>query len=127
MLCGVFRDDFAASFFDCERVFFVQLGRAPFIWVQICREAGLWVWFLRADVVFGWVLLVFVEGQMCLVVFSFSSSGSYVVSGWISSIGSGDGVVAMVQPIQAPMPRIATNAMKTGMATSQSLMASRAG
>ena len=59
--------------------------------------------------------------------FSFSSSGSYVVSGWISSIGFGGGVVAMVHPIQAPMPRTATKAMNTGIATSQSLMASRAG
>lgn len=52
---------------------------------------------------------------------------SSVCSGCISSIGFGGGVVAMVHPIQAPMPRIAMNAMSTGMATSQSRMASRAG
>jgi len=73
---------------------------------------------------FGWFLLSI---DCVWLVFSFSSSGSYVVSGWISSIGSGGGVVAMVHPIQAPMPRTATKAMDTGMATSQSLMASRAG
>jgi len=48
-------------------------------------------------------------------------------SGCISSTGFGGGVVAKVHPIQAPMPRIATNAMSTGIAMSQSLMASRAG
>jgi hypothetical protein len=42
-----------------EFYFFVQLGRPPFIWVQICREVGLWVW------------LVFVEHRLCLVVFLF--------------------------------------------------------
>lgn len=35
--------------------------------------------------------------------------------------------MAIVQPIHAPIPRMAVNAMSTGMATSQSLMASRAG
>jgi len=45
----------------------------------------------------------------------------------MSSIGVGGGVVAMVQPIQAPIPRMAMNAMNTGIATSQSRMASRAG
>lgn len=48
-------------------------------------------------------------------------------SGCISSIGSGGGVVAMVHPIQAPTPRTTMNAMSTGMATSQSLTASKAG
>jgi len=48
-------------------------------------------------------------------------------SGWISSIGFGGGVVAMVHPIQAPIPRMAMNAMSTGVATSQSLIDSRAG
>ena len=48
-------------------------------------------------------------------------------SGWISSIGLGGGVVAMVHPIQAPIARIAMKAMSTGIATSQSLMAARAG
>jgi len=38
-----------------EFYFFVQLGRPPFIWVQICREAGLWVWLLF-------------EHRLCLVV-----------------------------------------------------------
>ena len=37
------------------------------------------------------------------------------------------GVVAMVQPIQAPMASIATNAMSTGVAMSQILIDSRAG
>jgi len=43
------------------------------------------------------------------------------------SIGPGGGVEAMVQPIQAPIAKMATNAMNTGIATSQSRMASRAG
>ena len=59
--------------------------------------------------------------------FFYSSFSSSVSSRWISSIGIGGGVVAMVQPIQAPMPRTAINAMNTGIVTSQSLMASRAG
>ena len=46
---------------------------------------------------------------------------------WISSIGLGGGVVAMVQPIQAPIARTATNAMSTGVAMSQILIDSRAG
>ena len=46
---------------------------------------------------------------------------------WISSIGFGGGVVAMVHPIQAPIARTATNAMSTGVAMSQSLIDSRAG
>jgi len=50
-----------------------------------------------------------------------------VCSGFVSSMGFGVGVVAMVQPIQAPMPRTAMNAMSTGMATSQIRMACRAG
>jgi len=37
---------------------------------------------------------------------------------WISSIGLGGGVVAMVHPIQAPIARTATNAMSTGVAMS---------
>jgi len=52
---------------------------------------------------------------------------STVSSVCISSIGFGGGVVAMVHPIHAPIPRMAMNAMNTGIATSQSLMASRAG
>ncbi len=39
----------------------------------------------------------------------------------ISSIGLGGGVVAIVQPIHAPMPMMATKAMNTGIATSQKL------
>ena len=46
---------------------------------------------------------------------------------WISSIGLGGGVVARVQPIQAPMASIATNAMSTGVAMSQILIDSKAG
>jgi hypothetical protein len=45
----------------------------------------------------------------------------------ISSIGIGAGVVAIVHPIHAPIPRMAMKAMKTGIATSQIRMASRAG
>ncbi len=52
---------------------------------------------------------------------------SPVCSDCISPIGFGGGVVAMVQPIQAPMPRTTMNAMSTGIATSQSRMASRVG
>lgn len=48
-------------------------------------------------------------------------------SGWISSIGFGGGVVAMVHPIQAPIASMAMKAMSTGVATSQSRIASRAG
>ena len=42
-------------------------------------------------------------------------------------MGFGGGVVAMVQPIQAPIARMAMKAMNTGIATSHSRMASRAG
>jgi len=52
---------------------------------------------------------------------------SFVSWVWISSIGFGGGVVAMVQPIQAPMPRTAMKAMNTGMATSHSLIVSSVG
>jgi len=54
-------------------------------------------------------------------------ASSSVCSDRISSIGFGGGAVAIVHPIQAPIPRTAMNAMSTGMATSHSLMASRAG
>jgi len=37
----------------------------------------------------------------------------------ISSIGFGGGVVAMVQPIHAPMPITAVKAMNTGIAMTQ--------
>ena len=47
--------------------------------------------------------------------------------GWISSIGFGDGVVAMVHPIQAPIPSMMMRAMITGVAMSQSLIVSRVG
>ena len=46
-------------------------------------------------------------------------SASVVMAFVISSIGFGGGVVAIVQPIHAPINRIATKAMKTGTATSQ--------
>ena len=46
---------------------------------------------------------------------------------WISSIGFGGGVVAMVHPIQAPIARTATNAMSNGAAMSQILIDSRPG
>ena len=41
------------------------------------------------------------------------------VSVVISSIGFGGGVVAIVQPIQAPMKSMATKATKTGIAIIQ--------
>ena len=44
----------------------------------------------------------------------------------ISSIGLGGGVVAMVQPIHAPMNRIARKAMNTGTATAYNLRVSPA-
>ena len=47
--------------------------------------------------------------------------------GWISWIGFGGCVVAMVHPIQAPMASMATNAMSTGVAMSQILIDSRVG
>ncbi len=50
-------------------------------------------------------------------VFSAVSSTSVV----ISSIGFGGGVVAIVQPIHAPMNIIATKATKTGSAIIQNL------
>jgi len=47
-------------------------------------------------------------------------SASFVSSGvGMSSIGFGGGVVAMVQPIQPPMPSMATNATRTGVAMIQ--------
>jgi len=46
---------------------------------------------------------------------------------WISSIGLGGGVVAMVHPIQAPIARTATNVMSTGVEMSQILIDSRSG
>jgi len=55
------------------------------------------------------------------------STKRVVSSGCISSIGLGGGVVAMVHPIHAPMPRTTINAMSTGMAISHSRMASKAG
>ena len=87
-------------------------------------RCGLRVWFLRFGVVFGWVCWFLLGADYGYLFFSFSSS---VSSCWISSIGLGGGVVAMVHPIHAPIARMAVKAMNTGMATSQSLMASRAG
>ena len=54
--------------------------------------------------------------MVCGLLSLFSFMGSVVVS----SIGFGGGVVAIVQPIQAPMNKIATSATKTGTAISQS-------
>ena len=45
----------------------------------------------------------------------------------ITSIGFGAGVVAIVQPIQAPIARTATNAISKGAAMSQILIDSRSG
>ncbi len=50
---------------------------------------------------------------------AFGSSFFSSISVVISSIGFGGGVVAIVQPIQAPMNMIATKATKTGTATTQ--------
>jgi hypothetical protein len=72
-------------------------------------------------------LVVFLSIDCVWLFFFFVFSGCYVVCGWISSIGFGGGVVAMVHPIQAPMARTAIKAMATGMATSQSLRACRVG
>src|SRR3989337_4299222 len=46
-------------------------------------------------------------------------SSSFFSSASISSMGFGGGVVAIVQPIHAPMPNTATKAIRTGVATSQ--------
>jgi hypothetical protein len=55
----------------------------------------------------------------CQVLFvSLDSCVSFSVA-VISSMGFGGGVVDMVQPIHAPMARIAMKAMSTGMAISQ--------
>jgi hypothetical protein len=41
IFCGVFQGDFAASFFDCERVlFFVQLGRPPLFGSKYAVRCG---------------------------------------------------------------------------------------
>ena len=50
---------------------------------------------------------------------AFGSSFLSSISVVISSIGFGGGVVAIVQPIHAPMNIIATKAMKTGIAITQ--------
>ena len=52
---------------------------------------------------------------------TFGSSFLSSISVVISSIGFGGGVVAIVQPIHAPMKSIATNATNTGTAMSQNL------
>jgi hypothetical protein len=52
-------------------------------------------------------------GYCCGVVFVSSAGAS------ISSMGFGGGVVAIVQPIHAPIASTATKAMSTGMAISQ--------
>jgi len=58
---------------------------------------------------------------------AFGSSFLSSISVVISSIGFGGGVVAIVQPIHAPMKRIATKAMNTGAAMSQYETASMLG
>lgn len=45
----------------------------------------------------------------------------------MSSIGFGGGVEAMVQPMQAPMPRTAMNATNTGIPMIQNRIGSRIG
>ena len=52
---------------------------------------------------------------------AFGSSFFSSISVVISSIGFGGGVVAIVQPIHAPMARIAMNAMETRTNTASSL------
>ena len=54
-------------------------------------------------------------------VFSSVTFCSVSISLVISSIGFGGGVVAIVQPIHAPMPIIAIKATNTGMAISVNL------
>ncbi len=51
--------------------------------------------------------------------FIFFHASSSCVSAVISSMGLGGGVVAIVNPIHAPMAITAMKAMKTGIATSQ--------
>ena len=59
---------------------------------------------------------VYVDGICC----GGGVSGFWVCISWvISSMGFGGGVVAMVYPIQAPMARMAMNAIATGAAMSQ--------
>jgi len=53
--------------------------------------------------------------------FYFDSSFLSSISVVISSIGFGGGVVAIVQPIHAPIARIAMNAMETRTSTASSL------
>ena len=68
-------------------------------------------------------IIVYCSGLLsfsCLSVASLSSN-------CMSSMGFGGGVVAMVHPIQAPIASTAMNAMSTGIVTSHSRMASKAG
>lgn len=69
-----------------------------------------------------------VPSEVCFSsVIGFASSGAFFssvvvfsvsISLVMSSIGFGGGVVAIVQPIQAPIASIAMNATNTGIATS---------
>jgi len=63
-------------------------------WTLVCQQNNRWI--------------------RCLVYLFLLFYSSF----WISSIGLGGGVVAMVHPIQAPIARTATNAMSTGVAMS---------
>ena len=58
-------------------------------------------------------------GVSCVVGFSSVAFCSVSISLVISSIGFGGGVVAIVQPIHAPMPIMAMNAIRTGIAITQ--------
>ena len=58
-------------------------------------------------------------GVSCAAGFSSVAFCSVSISLVISSIGFGGGVVAIVQPIHAPMPIMAMNAMRTGIAITQ--------
>jgi len=65
--------------------------------------------------------LIFSSVDASVAVAVSSALGLSSISVVISSIGFGGGVVAIVQPIHAPMNIMATNAMKTGIVTTQSL------
>ena len=65
---------------------------------------------------FSLFMLQFYFGYVCGLLSCFRFTGSVVVS----SIGFDGGFVAFVQPIQAPMNKIATSVIKTGTAISQS-------
>lgn len=75
------------------------------------------------EIDYGPFFFFFSEAEVVDVVVVSSAFGSSFfssISVVISSIGFGGGVVAIVQPIHAPMSRIAMNAMNTGTSTAYS-------